>query len=537
MRFTEFQFPAAIAAGVQAAGFEEPTPIQEQSIPPIRKGQDLMGLAQTGTGKTAAFVLPILERLMPGARGHIRALILAPTRELADQIQADIARLGRDTGLHSAAVYGGVAMGPQVQALKHGIDIAVACPGRLLDHLSRRTVRLEEVEVLVLDEADRMFDMGFLPDVRRILSHVPAQRQTLLFSATMPDDVRHLAHDILRNPVMVQVGNIAPVATVAHALYPVPSHLKTKLLMELLKHTDTDSVLVFTRTKHRARRVGEQLLKAGYKAASLQGNLSQNRRKAAMDGFRSGEHQILVATDIAARGIDVSSISHVVNYDIPDTADAYLHRIGRTGRAAKTGDAFTLISSEDEDMVRSIERMLGSVIERRRVEGFDYQAASAGQAEFARPPRQQRQSRPPRSADSRQPGSSAQPPRRQPQQRPGQRPRPPSGPHSGPRPGAPAGGYAGPDRPRGPQGHQGPPRSSSDPAMPTSTAGRLSYVGPYEPPLTAPGGQRLHPARPARPFRPARPPGQFSRRSTYGWTPRHGGGGGGGGGPDVSGNR
>ncbi|MDP3261042.1 MAG: DEAD/DEAH box helicase, partial [Thermodesulfovibrionales bacterium] len=261
-------------------------------------------------------------------------------------------------------------------------------PGRLLDHINQGTINLSGVEVLVLDEADRMFDMGFLPDIRKIIKHIPVRRQTLLFSATMPEDIRRLAHEILQSPVTVQVNHAAPASTVAHALYPVDQHLKTALLLELLRHTDTESILIFTRTKHRAKRVGQQLEKAGYKAASLQGNLSQNKRQAALDGFRNGSYQVLVATDIAARGIDVSLISHVINYDIPDTTDAYTHRIGRTGRAAKTGDAFTFVTREDEDTVRGIERVLGKKIERRTLQGFDYKkSAPARDSEFARPPR------------------------------------------------------------------------------------------------------------------------------------------------------
>jgi ATP-dependent RNA helicase RhlE len=282
----------------------------------------------------------------------------------------------------------------------------VACPGRLLDHLRQGQINLSHLEVLVLDEADRMFDMGFLPEVRKIIKHIPARRQTLFFSATMPEDVRQLARDVLGSPTRVQLGQPAPATTVSHALYPVAPHLKTALLLELLRHTDTDSVLVFTRTKHRAKRLGEQLKRAGFNATSLQGNLSQNKREAALGGFRDGKFQILVATDIAARGIDVSTISHVINYDMPDTADAYTHRIGRTGRAAKTGDAFTLVTTEDDEMVRSIEHVLGSKLERRRLPGFDYGAAG-----------------PARQGEPQRPASRPHPPARQGEpQRPARRP-------------------------------------------------------------------------------------------------------------------
>lgn len=394
MEFNEFDFDPNVAAGVKAAGYIIPTPIQTQAIPPVLKGHDVMGLAQTGTGKTAAFVLPVLNRLMQGPRGRVRALIIAPTRELAEQIHEAIGSLGKHTHLRSATVYGGVGMNPQIQKLRGGTEIVVACPGRLLDHINQRTINLSHLEVLVLDEADRMFDMGFLPDIRRIIKHVPVKRQTLLFSATMPDDIRRLANEVLDAPVTVQVSHTAPANTVAHALYPVDQHLKTALLLELLRQTDTNSVLVFTKTKHRAKRIGQQLEQSGYRAASLQGNLSQNRRQAALDGFRDGTYQVLVATDIAARGIDVSSISHVINYDMPDTADAYTHRIGRTGRAAKTGDAFTFMTREDGDMVRIIERVLGEKVERRTIEGFDYKKTSpARDTEFARPPRQQQRHR------------------------------------------------------------------------------------------------------------------------------------------------
>jgi ATP-dependent RNA helicase RhlE len=330
-----------------------------------------MGLAQTGTGKTAAFALPILNRLMKSKKSGIRALVIAPTRELAEQIHNSFETLGQKTGLRSVAVYGGVGINPQIQKLRRA-DIVVACPGRLLDHIGRRTADLRNLEVLVLDEADHMFDMGFFPDIRRILRSVPQSRQTLLFSATMPAEIRRLANDVLRDPITVKIGTTAPADTVSHALYPVAQHLKTALLLKILENIDTESVLVFTRTKHRAKTLDKKLATAGYRSASLQGNLSQGRRQAALDGFRNGTYKILVATDIAARGIDVSQISHVINYDIPSTPDAYIHRIGRTGRATHNGEAFTMITGEDKDMVRAINRVIGSEIEQRTFSTFDY---------------------------------------------------------------------------------------------------------------------------------------------------------------------
>lgn len=388
MSFDSFNLQPRIVAGIQAAGYTTATPIQQQAIPPILQNKDVLGLAQTGTGKTAAFVLPILQKLFSGPKGVVRSLVVAPTRELAEQIHDTIRQLGQNTKIRSVAIYGGVGMTPQVQRLRQGVDIVVACPGRLLDHIEQKTVDLSRVEVLVLDEADRMFDMGFLPDIRKLLKLLPIQRQNLFFSATMPDDIRQLAKEILKNPVTVQIDLAKPAVTVSHALYPVPQHLKTSLLMTLLHHTDTESVLVFARTKHRARRVSEQLARAGHKAAMLQGNMSQNKRQEAMDGFRNGKYKILVATDIAARGIDVTQISHVINYDMPDTADAYTHRIGRTGRAAKTGDAFTFVTQDDAAMIRTIERVLGEKLERRTVAEFDYKAPAPTQSnEFARPPR------------------------------------------------------------------------------------------------------------------------------------------------------
>ena len=373
MNFEAFNFHPAVAAGVLEADYVIPTPIQAQAIPPILKGRDVMGLAQTGTGKTAAFVLPILNRLMGEKRGCPRALIMAPTRELAEQIHQAIEILGRKTRLKSVAVYGGVGINPQIQKLKR-TDIVVACPGRLLDHIGRHTVDFSQLEVLVIDEADQLFDMGFLPDIRRILKYLPQTRQTLLFSATMPTEIRRLSKDILRHPVTVQIGTTAPADTVSHALYPVAQHLKTALLLNLLGSTPIRSVLVFTRTKHRAKSLGKKLAVAGYRSATLQGNLSQGKRQAALDGFRDGTFQILVATDIAARGIDVTRISHVINYDIPSTPEAYIHRIGRTGRATHSGEAFTLITGNDGEMVRAINRIIGSKIEQRTLSTFDYKA-------------------------------------------------------------------------------------------------------------------------------------------------------------------
>jgi ATP-dependent RNA helicase RhlE len=338
----------------------------------VLQGHDVVGLAQTGTGKTAAFVLPILHRLLQGPRGRVCALLLAPTRELAEQISMVIRVLGQHTPLRQVTLYGGVSMPPQVHKLHAGAEIVVACPGRLLDHLRQGTIALSQLDVLVLDEADRLLDMGFYPDIRRIVQHLPTQRQTLLFSATMSEATWHLAQEILRTPVTVQVDHTVPLPTISHALYPVASHRKTALLTALCRQTPLTSGLVFTRTKHQAKRVAHHLAQAGYRATSLHGNLSQSKRQAALNGFRSGAFAILVATDIAARGLDVWHISHVINYDMPDTVDAYLHRIGRTGRAARTGVALTLVTHDDAAMVATLERALGAPLERRMLQGFAY---------------------------------------------------------------------------------------------------------------------------------------------------------------------
>jgi len=381
LNFEQFSLDPQIIAAVKAVGYITPTPIQRHAIPIVLQGRDVMGLAQTGTGKTAAFVLPILQRLVSGKARQVRALILAPTRELAEQIHDAIAGLTQQGRVRSVTIYGGVSKYRQVAALRRGVEIVVACPGRLLDHIDDGNIDLSHLEVLVLDEADRMCDMGFLPDIRRILRHLPAGRQTLFFSATMPGAIRSLAASILRNPVPVQIGTMAPVETVSHALYPVSSERKLRLLLAMLEQTPTGRVLIFTRTKHRARGLAASLEKNGYRVSALQGNMTQTRRQAAIDGFRNGKFDILVATDIAARGIDVSQISHVINFDMPDTADAYTHRIGRTGRAHHTGEALTFIAQGDEAMVREIEKVLGARIERRQLPNFDPgNFASAGRA-------------------------------------------------------------------------------------------------------------------------------------------------------------
>ncbi len=381
MSFESFHFNPKIESGIGSLGYTVPTAIQIQCIPPVLKGKDVIGLAQTGTGKTAAFALPILQRLMAGPRKRLRALIIAPTRELAEQIHEAISQLGGYTRLKSVAIYGGVNKGSQITKLRAGAEIAVACPGRLLDLMNQKAVSLADVEVLVLDEADRMFDMGFLPDIRKIMARLPVQRQTLLFSATMPNDIRDLVQEFLHAPVTVRISDSVPVSTVSHAVFPVGPHLKTALLMKLLDRTEADSVLIFTRTKDRATRLAKRMKQAGLPVTSLQGDLSQQQRQKALSGFRNGTYQILVATDIAARGIDVLRISHVINYDAPDTVDAYTHRIGRTGRATRTGDAFTFVTPKDSSLVWDIENVLGEKIERRTLDGFDYRAPAP---EYAR---------------------------------------------------------------------------------------------------------------------------------------------------------
>ena len=372
MSFTQFNLDSRLNTAIKRAGFHKPTPIQTAAIPHALAGHDLIGTAQTGTGKTAAFVLPILHKLLTNPGKRTRALIITPTRELAEQIHQTIGIFSRETKIRSIAVYGGVGASPQIEALKQGVEIVVACPGRLLDHMQNNHAKLGTVEVLVLDEADRMLDMGFLPDIKRILRHVPKHRQTMLFSATFPQEIVQLASQTTRNPKRVSIGAVRPAHTVDHTLFPVQHHLKNRLLIELLDQTDTKSILVFTRTKHRAQNLLKKIKRTKYKATSLHGDRTQGQRRQALNGFKDGRYQIMVATDIAARGLDIDGISHVINFDMPATADAYIHRIGRTGRAQRSGEAFTFVTPDDLDLVQKIEKIMKQKLPRKTLTDFDY---------------------------------------------------------------------------------------------------------------------------------------------------------------------
>jgi ATP-dependent RNA helicase RhlE len=378
MSFNSFNLDARLLKNVQAMDFEEPTPIQSATIPAALEGRDILGSAETGTGKTAAFVLPLLQKLLNTPRTREpRALVLAPTRELALQVAEHAEQLSRNTGLRVATVYGGVGYGPQEQALRQGVDVVIATPGRLLDHLEKRNVNFKSLQVLVLDEADRMLDIGFLPDIRRIMRQLPKERQTFLFSATLQPIVA-LAREVTRgDAVRVEVEKTATPDTISHALYPVPEHMKFQLLKRLLEDDQMDSVLIFTRTKHRADRIVRDLQRAKVQATVIHGNRSQSQRIAALDAFKRGRTRVLVATDIAARGIDVEGISHVVNYDVPMQAEDYVHRIGRTGRAHAVGEAYTLVTPADERMVNRIEYVLKQKIQRRKLDGIDYSTPAA----------------------------------------------------------------------------------------------------------------------------------------------------------------
>jgi ATP-dependent RNA helicase RhlE len=373
-QFSDFDIAAPLQDAVRRMGFERPTPIQIQAIPPALQGRDIVGCAQTGTGKTAAFLLPSLNALLNsnGAAKGSRMLILVPTRELALQVGDHAQQLARKTPLKVAVIYGGVGMQEQERALRAGVDVVVATPGRLLDHMGRNHVRFDRLSILVLDEADRMLDMGFLPDIRRVLRALPTQRQTMLFSATMPPYILALAREVQRDPVKVEVAVARPPEGIDQKLYPVPKHLKLKLLLSLFDRGEMTSVLVFTRTKHGADSLAQKLKQAGVKVATIHSNRTQGQRVAALEGFRRGHYRVLVATDIAARGIDVDGISHVLNFDAPGSAEDYVHRIGRTARAEATGDAITFVTPADEPIVHGIQQLIGRRLERCMVAGFDY---------------------------------------------------------------------------------------------------------------------------------------------------------------------
>jgi ATP-dependent RNA helicase RhlE len=374
--FSALKLHPTLLRGVEDLGFVTPTPIQTQAIPPGLEGRDLLANAATGSGKTAAFLLPILHQLVDRPRGTTRALVLAPTRELALQILEDLKGLARHTGIKGAPVYGGVGMNPQEKAFRTGADFIIATPGRLLDHFQYGYAKLSGLEFLVLDEADRMLDMGFLPDIRRVLRHVPKPRQSFLFSATMPAPIEKLTKEILKAPARVSLQRRAvPAQGVAQSVYPVPAKLKGALLVELLRKGTVDDALVFTRTKHRADRLTKLLSRNGISAERIHGNRSQAQRTKALAGFKARHFRVLVATDIAARGIDVEALGHVVNFDVPPVPDDYIHRVGRTARAELTGEAFTLVAPEDEGDFRRIERAVGSKIPRVRLEGFAYDSA------------------------------------------------------------------------------------------------------------------------------------------------------------------
>jgi len=383
MPFSSLGLHADLLRGVKELGFQRPTPIQNDAIPPAVAGRDVLACAMTGSGKSAAFLLPILNRLIGKKRGTTRALILTPTRELAAQIDEHLRELAIHTPLSGAAIYGGVGMGPQEHAFRSGVDVLVATPGRLLDHFQYGYARLEGLEVLVLDEADRMLDMGFLPDIRRVLKHLPAKRQTLFFAATLPHAIVELSREMLKNPATISVERKSlPATGITQSVFPVSQDLKMPLLATLLKRGEIQNAIVFTRTKHRANRVFEQLERHKVKVARIHGNRSQPQRTEALAGFKTGRYRILVATDIAARGIDVEALSHVVNFDVPNMPDDYIHRVGRTARAEMTGDAITFVAPDEENDLRAIERAIGKRLPRVTVPGFDYSQKPAEKLEI-----------------------------------------------------------------------------------------------------------------------------------------------------------
>jgi ATP-dependent RNA helicase RhlE len=461
--FTQLKLNPALIEAIKELGFARPTPIQAEAIPPALEGRDLMACAQTGSGKTAAFLLPIIHRLIDRPRRTTKALVLAPTRELAAQILDDFNTLSVHTPVTGAAVYGGVGMGPQEHAFRSGVDVIIATPGRLMDHMRSSYARLNNIEHLVLDEADRMLDMGFLPEIRRIIAQLPSRRQTLFFSATMPGPIAALAGEMLRNPVSIATQRqSAPASGITQAVYPVPQELKSALIEHLLRNKTMTQALVFTRTKHRANRLAESLVQAGIRCERIHGNRSQQQRTAALAGFKNGTYPVLVATDIAARGIDVDQLGHVVNFDVPLVPDDYIHRVGRTGRAEATGDAFTFVAQDEEGSLRDIERAIGRRLPRVTVPDFDYTARpkarleiplaqriaeirarkrderaraelnAARRAAATRRPKQQPGARPPQSASTRppQPGGSRPPQGPGNRSHSGGRPSPPGAPRS-----------------------------------------------------------------------------------------------------------
>jgi ATP-dependent RNA helicase RhlE len=385
--FSGLQLHPNLVRGLKDLGFARPTAIQAGAVPPALEGRDILASAMTGSGKTAAFLLPILHRLIDEPRRTTRALVLTPTRELAAQILGDLNDLAVHTPVTAASVFGGVGMGPQEHAFRSGVDVIIGTPGRLLDHFRAPYAKLNGLKYLVLDEADRMLDMGFLPDIRRVLRHLPARRQTMFFSATMPPPIVELAREMLRDPVMINLERrAAPPVGITQAVYPVPQHLKAALLAELLRRHEVQDALVFTRTKHRADRVARYLAEQGFKVERIHGNRSQSQRTQALSGFKAGRYRVLVATDIAARGIDVTALGHVINFDVPAVAEDYIHRVGRTARAEATGAAFTFVSPEEESNIRGIERAIDKRLPRVTVPDFDYQArASVGPPERSRP--------------------------------------------------------------------------------------------------------------------------------------------------------
>jgi ATP-dependent RNA helicase RhlE len=451
--FTQLDLNSALVKAIKELGFARPTPIQSEAIPAAMTGRDLLASAQTGSGKTAAFLLPILHRLIGRPRRTTKALVLVPTRELAAQILDDFNALAVHTPVTGAAVYGGVGMGPQEHAFRSGVDVIIATPGRLMDHMRAPYARLSHIEHLVLDEADRMLDMGFLPEIRRIVAKLPPRRQTLFFSATMPTPIAQLAREMLKDPVAIQIQrHLAPAAGITQAAYPVAQELKASLMTHLLRQGVMTQALIFTRTKHRANRLADHLVQAGIRAERIHGNRSQSQRTAALAGFKNGTYPVLVATDIAARGIDVDALGHVVNFDVPQVPEDYIHRVGRTGRAEASGEAFTFVSPDEEGDVKAIERAIGKRLPRVIVPDFDYAARPKQRLEIPLAQRiaeiraRKRDERARRDVNAARRGASV----RRPGQ-PSQESRPPAHPSRGPREGGRRPGAGGHHRSRGPR--------------------------------------------------------------------------------------